>query len=500
MSLRIVLSALQSKTDLTQIIDALTKLSGAKALASLGVDRGIPYEVWHADSSAALVKMLNQTREAGSFVVEGVQHLDVPGSDEFGFDADLAANLSAPLFAVVRSEDVNKVWASAQMSYERATKRLAKIGAVIALGIDEEPAKKSPVPIIAARNLSPEQIAQRIIDLAAKIKISAITPLAFQLDLMDKARQNRKTIVLPESEDDRILEAADKLLKEDVANLILLGEKPQVEKRAQELGLDLSKARIISLNDPELSEKYATAFYELRKAKGVTLEQARQTLQDVSYFGTMMVYLGDADGMVSGAAHTTAHTIRPSFQTIKTKPGSSVVSSVFLMLMKDHVLVFGDCAVNPNPTAQQLAEIAIISAQTAKQFGVDPKVAMISYSTGTSGSGPDVELVTQAVALAKQMDPTLAVDGPLQFDAAYDPTVGKSKMPGSPVAGQATVFIFPDLNTGNCTYKAVQRTSGAVAVGPILQGLNKPVNDLSRGALVEDIVNTVVITAVQAAE
>lgn len=237
---------------------------------------------------------------------------------------------------------------------------------------------------------------------------------------------------------------------------------------------------------------------EARKHKGTTVDEARETMKDISYYATMMVHQGLADGMVSGAAHTTAHTIKPSFQIIKTAPGSSVVSSIFLMVMDGVLWAFGDCAVNPDPTPEQLAEIAAVSAQTAQQFGIEPKVAMLSYSTGTSGAGEDVEAVAKATQIAKDNNPDLAVDGPLQFDAAVVESVGQKKMPGSDVAGKATVFVFPDLNTGNITYKAVQRTAEALAVGPILQGLNKPVNDLSRGATVPDIVNTVAITAIQA--
>ncbi len=327
---------------------------------------------------------------------------------------------------------------------------------------------------------------------------SVVTPLMFQADLIDKAATVRQRIVLPEPDDDRILLATDEIVRRGIADVILLGDETSVRARAGELGVDLGDSTIISPNDPTYVERYAEEFARLRAKKGVTLEQAREKVQDVSYFGTMMVHMGDADGMVSGAAHTTAHTIVPSFQIIKTKPGTSIVSSVFLMLMADRVYVFGDCAVNLDPSAEQLADIAISSAQTARQFGVEPKVAMISYSTGTSGSGPDVDKVREATELVRAKAPELAVDGPLQFDASVDAAVAAKKMPGSPVAGQATVFIFPDLNTGNTTYKAVQRSSSAVAVGPVLQGLNKPVNDLSRGALVEDIVNTVALTAVQA--
>ena len=325
-----------------------------------------------------------------------------------------------------------------------------------------------------------------------------VTPIMFQAELVEHARAVRKTIVLPESDDDRILRAADAIMRRGIADIVLLGDETAVRARAAELGLNISAARVVSTSDPALSEKYAAEFARLRAKKGVTVEQARERIQDVSYFGTMMVHMGDADGMVSGAAHTTAHTIVPSFQIIKTRPGTSIVSSVFLMLLEDRVLVYGDCAVNPEPTAEQLADIAISSAATARQFGVEPRVAMLSFSTGTSGKGADVDKVRRATELVRAKAPELAVEGPIQYDAAIDPTVAAKKAPESAVAGRANVFIFPDLSSGNIGYKAVQRSSGAVAVGPVLQGLNKPVNDLSRGALVEDIINTVAITAVQA--
>ncbi|GAA4166273.1 phosphate acetyltransferase [Gryllotalpicola daejeonensis] len=325
-----------------------------------------------------------------------------------------------------------------------------------------------------------------------------ITPLMFEYRLLERARSARKHIVLPEGDDDRILRAASLVLERDIAQLTLLGDEQAVRGRASSLGLDLSAAAVLSPTDPELRERFGAEYAEIRKAKGMTLERALDTVTDVSYFGTMMVHLGLADGMVSGAAHTTAHTIRPAFEIIKTKPGVGVVSSVFLMALSDRVLVYGDCAVIPDPTDTQLADIAISSAATAAQFGIEPRVAMLSYSTGDSGSGADVEKVRAATALVHERAPELLVEGPLQYDAAADAVVAAAKLPGSPVAGRATVFIFPDLNTGNNTYKAVQRSSGAVAIGPVLQGLNKPVNDLSRGALVDDIVNTIAITAIQA--
>ncbi|ROS78987.1 phosphate acetyltransferase [Cellulomonas sp. PhB143] len=329
-------------------------------------------------------------------------------------------------------------------------------------------------------------------------RVGAVTPLMFEYDLLSRAQADRRRIVLPEGGDDRILRAASTLLGRQAADLTILGDEKEVRARGIELGLDLEAAQVLSPHDPAHVERFAHEYARLRAHKGMTAERASEIVTDVSYFGTMMVHLGLADGMVSGAAHTTAHTIRPSFEIIKTVPGVSVVSSVFLMCLEDRVLVYGDCAVNPDPSATQLADIAISSAATAQQFGVDPRIAMLSYSTGTSGSGADVDKVREATALARERRPDLFVEGPIQYDAAVDASVAASKLPGSDVAGRATVFVFPDLNTGNNTYKAVQRSAGAVAVGPVLQGLNKPVNDLSRGALVQDIVNTVAITAIQA--
>jgi len=324
------------------------------------------------------------------------------------------------------------------------------------------------------------------------------TPQMFTHQLMERARADRQRIVLPEGEDDRILKAAGRLLLRGVADLTILGEEGSVRARAAELGVDLSTATVVDPRTSDLCDDFAAQYAELRKAKGVTLEQAREIIRDVSYFGTMLVHNNIVDGMVSGAAHTTAHTVRPAFEIIKTRPGVSTVSSIFFMCLSDRVLAYGDCAIVPDPTAEQLADIAISSAHTAAQFGISPRVALLSYSTGESGSGAGVDKVREATALVRQRAPALEVEGPIQYDAAVDPTVAAAKMPDSPVAGRATVLIFPDLNTGNNTYKAVQRSAGAIAIGPVLQGLNKPVNDLSRGALVEDIVNTVAITAIQA--
>ncbi len=338
-------------------------------------------------------------------------------------------------------------------------------------------------------------------ELEARVQVTkstTMTPMMFEHKLVERARSQRKHIVLPEGDDDRVLQAADQLLRRNVVDLTILGRPEAVTERARVLGLDLSEATVIDPETDPLRERFTDDLVELRKDKGLARDAAYDLVADVSYFGTMMVWKGLADGMVSGAAHTTAHTIRPALQIIKTSPGVSIVSSVFFMALEDRVLVYGDCAVNPDPNATQLADIAVSSAETAQAFGVVPRVAMLSYSTGTSGTGAEVEKVREATELARKRRPDLLIEGPIQYDAAVDASVAKSKLPGSEVAGRATVFIFPDLNTGNNTYKAVQRSAGAVAIGPVLQGLRLPVNDLSRGALVEDIINTVVITAVQA--
>jgi phosphate acetyltransferase len=325
-----------------------------------------------------------------------------------------------------------------------------------------------------------------------------VTPVMFEYGLFERARSSKKHIVLPEASDERILRATEILLRRNVVDITLLGNPGEINIHAASLGLDISSAVIIDPENSERTENFVQTFYELRKHKNMTPDGARDVMSNYSYFGTMMVYEGMADGMVSGAIHTTADTIRPAMQIIKTIPGISVVSSVFLMCLDTRVLVYGDCAVNPVPNAAQLAEIAISSADTAVTFGIDPKIAMLSYSTGASGTGADVEKVRKATMLTREKRPDLLIEGPIQYDAAIDLGVAKTKMPDSKVAGHATVFIFPDLNTGNNTYKAVQRSSGAIAIGPVLQGLKKPVNDLSRGCLVPDIVNTVAITAIQA--
>ncbi|MFC0005916.1 phosphate acetyltransferase [Micromonospora siamensis] len=340
------------------------------------------------------------------------------------------------------------------------------------------------------------------VDLARRLRVSRserVTPLMFEYDLLDRARADRRRLVLPEGSEERILRAAEILLRRGVADLTLLGRPDDIARRTRELGIDIGGAQVVDPATSEWRDEFATAYAELRAHRGVTPELAHDIVAQPNYFGTMMVATGRADGMVSGATHTTAATIRPAFEIIRTVPGVSVASSVFFMLLADRVLVYGDCAVNPDPDAAQLADIAISSADTAARFGIEPRVAMLSYSTGDSGAGVDVEKVAAATKLVRERRPDLLVEGPIQYDAAIDPQVAATKLPESAVAGRATVFIFPDLNTGNNTYKAVQRSAGAVAVGPVMQGLRRPVNDLSRGATVPDIVNTVAITAIQAA-
>ncbi|HZX06112.1 phosphate acetyltransferase [Kribbella sp.] len=361
--------------------------------------------------------------------------------------------------------------------------------------------KDAPRKIDTAKALFDQYVdGPALLDQLALARSSAVTPLMFEHRLIDRAVSDRRHIVLPEGEEERILRAADVLLRRGVADLTLLGDPTTISQQAATLGVDVGAATVVHLEHSELTERFAAEYHRLRKHRGVDLDRARELVRDVSYFGTMMVQLGLADGMVSGAVHTTAHTIRPALEVVKTVPDVSVVSSVFFMCLENQVLVYGDCAVNPDPTAEQLADIAISSAATAAAFGVEPRIAMLSYSTGTSGAGTDVEKVSKATTIVRERAPELPVEGPIQYDAAIDAAVARTKLPDSPVAGKATVFVFPDLNTGNNTYKAVQRSANAVAVGPVLQGLRKPVNDLSRGATVRDIINTVAITAIQAGE
>jgi phosphate acetyltransferase len=362
-----------------------------------------------------------------------------------------------------------------------------------ALSVENEAAIATAIGVFQA-GVDPRELAERI----ALERPVTMTPMMFQYELLERAKARRRHIVLPEGDDERVLRAADILLRREVVELTILGPSDDVRARAAGLGLELERAHLVNpVGAPSRSE-YAELYHELRKHKGMTAELALETVADQSYFGTMMVHTGAVDGMVSGAAHTTADTIRPAFEIVRASPDVSVVSSVFFMCMADRVLVYGDCAVNPRPDAEQLADIAISSAETAARFGVEPRVAMLSYSTGESGRGEQVDAVRQATAYVREHRPQLKVEGPIQYDAAVDAEVARLKLPDSEVAGRATVFIFPDLDTGNVAYKAVQRSAGAVAIGPVLQGLRQPINDLSRGCTVTDIVNTVAITAIQA--
>lgn len=368
--------------------------------------------------------------------------------------------------------------------------------------VDEIPAritagdqKKIAISLgIFESNVDSTELRQRIVGFTTSI----ITPKMFEFSLIKMARQNKQMIVLPEGEEPRILQAAEILVHRDVANLTLLGNAHKIRENISKLGLSIHDINIIEPAKSEFFNEYTETYFELRKHKGITPDNARDVMSGVNHFGTMMVYKGHADGMVSGSVHSTLNTVRPSLEFVKTKPGSTIMSSIFFMCLEDKVLAYGDCAVNPKPTAEQLAEIAIESAKTASIFGISPRIALLSYSSGDSGIGDEVEKVKKAAEIAHKLNPELLLEGPIQYDAAVEPTVAKAKMPNSEVAGRANIFIFPDLNTGNNTYKAVQRSTNAVAIGPIMQGLNKPVNDLSRGCLVADIVNTVAITAIQA--
>lgn len=504
-----------------------------------------------ADPDAALSTIVaaytDFSARHGAVVVLGAQGL--LGPTEFSYNARLAANLNAPI-ALLVTDPTLRASAIAEVRRQRAqlaacfdtdqgksrgsiaaTLGALRPGATVSApgepdaqalaiilgcqaGLYPRPARvlfsgplgaevaqlwASQLPGVERDTASSDlasQVAQQLKDTRPG---TVTTPLRFEAELLRRAKQAARHIVLPEGTEPRIITAAGILLGREICRLTLLGDPAQIKARASELGVDISSATLVDPATDPVRERFAREYAELRKKKGVTYDQAFEKMADVSYFGTMMVHLGMADGMVSGAVNTTAHTIRPALEFVKTRPGVAVVSSVFFMCLADRVLVYGDCAVNPNPSADQLADIAVSSAATARAFGLDPRVAMLSYSTGTSATGADVDLVVEATALVRQREPALSVDGPLQYDAAMSATVAKTKLPDSPVAGRANVLIFPDLSAGNITYKAVQRSADAIAVGPVLQGLNKPVNDLSRGALVSDIVNTVAVTAIQGA-
>lgn len=477
-------------------------------------------------SRADIVAAYTEAIEAAlpeAVVIVGTDKSPVNDPALFAFNADVAADLKAPVLLAVCT--INRTPEQVRFTVEASTATIEAAGTKV-VGVfitgckDDQPEALHaefadyPVPVwtLPAVDFSEEGAVAKAseafsfnvdtADLLAAIDAPfevPTTPYAFQYSLLGKAKADRKTIVLPEGEEDRIIKAADYLLERDVVDLIIVGDENAILARGEELGLkSLSKAKFQAMDDEEVLTPMVAKLCELRAKKGMTEDQARRQLTDASYFGTMLVVLGLADGLVSGSVNSTANTVRPALQVIKTKPGTSLVSGAFLMCFKDHVAVFSDCAINLNPNAEQLAEIAIQSAETAKAFGLEPKVGVLSYSTLGSGKGPDVDLVEAATAIVKDKAPELAVVGSIQFDAAWSPTVAATKAKGDPVAGHVNVFVFPDLCAGNIGYKAVQRSSGAVAVGPVLQGLNRPVNDLSRGATVQDIINTVALTAIEA--
>lgn len=475
-----------------------------------------------ADIVAAYTEAIDAAQPE-AVVIVGTDKSPVNDPALFAFNADVAADLKAPVLLAVCT--INRTPEQVRFTVEASTATIEAAGTKV-VGVfitgckDDQPEALHaefadyPVPVwtLPAVDFSEEGAVAKAseafsfnvdtADLLAAIDAPfevPTTPYAFQYSLLGKAKADRKTIVLPEGEEDRIIKAADYLLERDVVDLIIVGDENAILARGEELGLkSLSKAKFQAMDDEEVLTPMVAKLCELRAKKGMTEDQARKQLTDASYFGTMLVVLGLADGLVSGSVNSTANTVRPALQVIKTKPGTSLVSGAFLMCFKDHVAVFSDCAINLNPNAEQLAEIAIQSAETAKAFGLEPKVGMLSYSTLGSGKGPDVDLVEAATAIVKDKAPELAVVGSIQFDAAWSPTVAATKAKGDPVAGHVNVFVFPDLCAGNIGYKAVQRSSGAVAVGPVLQGLNRPVNDLSRGATVQDIINTVALTAIEA--
>lgn len=469
------------------------------------------------DIVASYNELISATNAQGCVIVAS-DSTSVFDPDLFRFDASVAADLASPVFLSVCAEGRNskQILQTIEAQCASVSKEYTKVFGIFVTDCKEDLAKELKEDYAQSNNGTPlwtlpsisesefnkfsDYVKNEEIISALKQPFAApTTPYAFQYSLLGKAKANKKTIVLPEGEEDRILKAADYLLERDIVNLVIVGERESILARAQELGLkSLSKASFQSMSDEEILSKMISKLCELRAKKGMTEDQAREQLKDASYFGTMLVVLGLADGLVSGSVNSTANTVRPALQVIKTKPGSKLVSGAFIMCFKDHVAVFADCAINLNPDAQQLADIALQSAQTAKAFGLDPKVGMLSYSTLGSGKGPDVDLVEEATKIVKESDPDLKVVGSIQFDAAWSETVAASKAKGNDVAGHVNVFVFPDLCAGNIGYKAVQRSSGALAVGPILQGLNKPVNDLSRGALVQDIINTVALTALEA--
>ena len=458
-------------------------------------------------------------------VIVGMDGSPTYSPDAFANDCAIASDLHANLVLAIcgRHRDARELRDSVDVCLAIADRYGADIADVAVTGCDGSRAKELTdalsdldVPTQAIPSVefdsedestwatATEKCAASITDhdleaLLSHSPLPTVTPYAFQSDLVIRAAAQRKRIVLPEGMEGRILAAADYLLRRNIVDITLIGERDEILAKAHDMGLSsIESATVVSLSDPRHRDAMVERLCQLRAHKGMTPPKAQSTLADPSYFGTMLVQMGLADGLVSGSITSTATTVRPALQVIRTKPDASLVSGAFIMCLPDHPVVFADCAITLNPTAAQLADIAIQSARTARNFGIDPRVGMLSYSTLGSGSGPDVDLVTEATNLVALKDPDLPVVGPIQFDAAWSPEVARVKAPSNEVAGHVNVFVFPDLSAGNITYKAVQRSSGALAVGPVLQGLNKPVNDLSRGASVKDIINTIALTAVQA--
>ncbi|WP_331270742.1 phosphate acetyltransferase [Bifidobacterium choloepi] len=478
------------------------------------------------DARAAIVAKFTETEAAvkpEAMVIVGSDKSSVGDPERFAFNARVSADLQSPVLLTVCTidrtpDEVAQTIESCEKVIVNAGTKVIGVFVTGCRGDDADNLRKYfdgyrlPVWTIPFVDFGKEGAVEHAeqafcenVDSAQFFAaldepfVKPTTPFAFQYSLLEKAKRDRKTIVLPEGCDDRILKSADYLLKREIVDLIIIGEQDEILARGKELGLDsLDKAHFQSMDDEAMLQPMIAKLCELRAKKGMTPEKAAATLKDMSYFGTMLVVMGYADGLVSGAINSTANTVRPALQVIKTKPDATSVSGAFLMCFKDHVAVFADCAINTNPDASEIANIAIQSAETAKSFDIDPKIGMLSYSTINSGKGPDVDIVVEATKLVAERRPDLPVVGPVQFDAAWSPTVAAVKAPGNDVAGHVNVFVFPDLTAGNICYKAVQRSSGAVAIGPILQGLNKPVNDLSRGALVQDIINTIALTAIEA--
>ena len=455
-----------------------------------------------ADSILALGANFQEIYEIISTKFKNVAVFD-PINDFYGLENTREAfeNGSEREFFKSAVDEFDRLAGSADFVLVKPTKSIANIGEI---ELNLQIARNLNVPVFCRENLSfftrnSKLIVSGKLDEILNAKQDIITPLRFESSLFKLAAKDKKTVVLPESEDERVLKASEILLKSGAVNLILLGDENEVKFEAKKLGVNLSGARFINLEKNKYADHLTAALFEARKSKGVSLEQARELVRDRTYFATMMVQEGLADAMVSGANTTTAHTIRPALQIIKTRPDSPLVSSSFIMCFAEEILIYADCAINPNPDAKQLAQIALASADTARAFGLEPRVAMLSYSSGDSGSGADIDLVRSAGEIARNLAPALKIEAPVQYDAAIDIAVARKKLPNSDVAGRANVFVFPNLNAGNIGYKIAQRSANCIAVGPILQGLKKPVNDLSRGCGVGDVVNTVLISAIQAA-